>query len=293
MKKLVILFLLFPCLSVMSNEITEDYFDIASNYATYGQYKEAGEYLDKILGIEPANSDAFELKKIIFRVTNPNTKSYLSTNNKTVSSAVSFKNKGDKDKMISALSSNQNDFWSCYLLANFYLEEKNFPDAIKFYEKSITLQPNFSQSYLGLGQSFLGNGDFQNAITNFNKYLSYNKISDLAYALRGLAYMNAGDITQAENDIKQALKIDENFSYLLIQAKILYNKGDYNTAKEKFSVLSKNIQTSEVYKYMGLCDYALGDYTNALLNLDKAIILSDEDKSLDAKYNEIKSKLEK
>ena len=34
------------------------------------------------------------------------------------------------------------------------------------------------------------------------------------------------------------------------------------------------------------------NYTNALLNLDKAIILSDEDKSLDSKYNEVKEKLE-
>ena len=62
---------------------------------------------------------------------------------------------------------------------------------------------------------------------------------------------------------------------------------------EKLNILSANIQTAEVYKYVGLCDYALNNYTSALLNIDKAIILSDDDKNLNSKYNEIKSVLEK
>ena len=43
---------------------------------------------------------------------------------------------------------------------------------------------------------------------------------------------------------------------------------------------------------MGLCDYALKDYTNALTNIDRAIILSDDDEYLENKYNEIKEILE-
>lgn len=43
---------------------------------------------------------------------------------------------------------------------------------------------------------------------------------------------------------------------------------------------------------MGLCDYAAGNYTSALSNIDKAIILSDDDEYLENKYNEIKKILE-
>ena len=53
------------------------------------------------------------------------------------------------------------------------------------------------------------------------------------------------------------------------------------------------IQTSEVYKYLGMCDYAQNDYVNALMNFDKAIILSDEDKELISTYNDIKTMLDK
>ena len=49
MKKFILLCLIFPCLSVYASELTEDYFDIAADYATYGKYNEAMVYVDKIL----------------------------------------------------------------------------------------------------------------------------------------------------------------------------------------------------------------------------------------------------
>ena len=58
MKKFILLCLIFPCLSVYASELTEDYFDIAADYATYGKYNEAIVYVDKILQLEPNNIDA-------------------------------------------------------------------------------------------------------------------------------------------------------------------------------------------------------------------------------------------
>jgi hypothetical protein len=43
---------------------------------------------------------------------------------------------------------------------------------------------------------------------------------------------------------------------------------------------------------MGLCDYALKDYYAASNDFDKAIILSNDDEYLEARYNEIKAILE-
>ena len=44
---------------------------------------------------------------------------------------------------------------------------------------------------------------------------------------------------------------------------------------------------------MGYCDIALEDYMSALMNINKALILSDDDEFLEIKYNEIKDILEK
>ena len=185
-----------------------------------------------------------------------------------------------------------NDFWANYFLAEYY-RKNNLEKSIFFYQKAIELKPNYSQSYLGLSKAYLDTEQFQNAVDKLNKYLTYNPNSDIAYALRADCYMNMNYLSDAYEDIKKALKIEENISYLLIEAKILYYKGNYDNAREKLNLLSRNVQTSEVYKLIGLCDYAQNDYKNALLNLDKAIILSDDDKNLNSTYNNIKQMLEK
>lgn len=293
MKKFILMCLIFPCLSVCANEITEDYFDIAADYATYGKYSDAIIYVDKILQIEPNNSDAKDLKNTLIRVTNPNAKSYLTYNDKTIQQAQQYKNSGEKNKFVSTLSNATGDFWSMFLLAQFYRDNDDYKNAINYYQKAISLKPDYSQSYLGLAQCYSGINDYKNTISTLNKYISYNKSSDIAYALRADTNMNMNYIAEAEDDIKQALEIEENIAYLLIEAKILYYKGDYDTAREKLNLLSRNIQTAEVYKFLGLCDYAQNNLTSALLNIDKAIILSDDDKMLNSTYNDIKSVLDK
>ena len=293
MKKFILLCLIFPCLAVCANEVTEDYFDIASDYATYGKYSDAMIYVDKILQIEPNNADAKDLKNTLIRVTNPNAKSYLTYNDKTIQQAQQYKKQGERNKQISTLASATNDFWSIFLLAQYYRDNGDYNNAISYFQKATNLKPDYSQNYLGLAQCYSKMGDYKNAVNNLNKYIGYNQNSDIAYALRANANLNLNSLSEAEDDIKRALEIEENISYLLIEAKILYYKGNYDDAREKLNLLSRNIQTSEVYKYLGLCDYAQNNLTSALLNIDKAIILSDDDKELNSTYNDIKATLDK
>ena len=293
MKRFILLCLIFPCISVCANEITEDYLDIATNYATFGQYREAQEYIDKILQIEPSDNEAKELKSALIRIQNPSINSYLTTTNGALKQAFLAKKDGNRNGMLYTLNSAQNDFWSNYFLAEYYRDNKNPQNAILFYKKAIQLKPNYSQSYLGISRAFIDAKDYNSAIENLDKYISYNKNSDIAYAMRAEAKMNLNYILEAQEDIETALNIEENISYLLLKAKILYYKGNYDDARYMLNLLSRNVQTSEVYKFIGLCDYAQNDYKNAMLNLDKAIILSDEDKSIISTYNNIKSTLEK
>ncbi len=296
MKKLILTCLIcfaFSSISVLASELTEDYFDIASEYATYGKYSDATVYVDKLLQLEPNNLDAKELKNTLVRVTNANAKSYLTSFDKNYQQAENYKKQGNKTKQISQLASATSDYWSMFALANIYRDNSDFKNAIAYYQKAIALKPAFAQSYLGLAQSYYDLGDFKNAINYADKYLSYNQKSDIAYALRAQANMEMNYLIEAQDDIKKALDIEENISYLLIDAKIAYYRGNYDDARDKLNLLSRNVQTSEVYKYIGLCDYAQNDLSNALLNIDKAIILSDDDKDLNLKYNEIKSELDK
>lgn len=293
MKRFILLCLIFPCISVCASEITEDYLDIATNYATFGQYREAQNYIEKILQIEPYNNEAKELKNTLLRIQNPAIESYLTTTNGALRHAFNAKKEGNRNGMLYTLNSNQNDFWSNYFLAEYYRDNNDPQNSIQYYKKAIELKPNYSQSYLGISEAYIASKDYNSAIENLDKYISYNKNSDIAFAMRADAKLNMNNFYEAEEDIKTALNIEENISYLLLRAKILYYKGDYDKARSMFNLLSRNVQTSEVYKYIGLCDYAQNDYKNAMLNLDKAIILSDEDKNVISTYNNLKMMLDK
>ena len=292
MKRFILLCLIFPCIAVSANEITEDYYDIATNYCIYGKYNDALNYVNKILQIDSYDSNAKELKNTLLRILNPNVESYLSSVNPNLNKAFASKMAGDREGQLRALA-NSNDFWGAYFLAEYFRSNNNMINAKQYYLKAIELKPNYSQSYLGLGQTYAALKEFQNAIDTYTKYLSYNKESDVAFALRAEANLNMSYIFEAEEDIKRALNIEENLSYLLIEAKILYYKGRYDEARQKLHLLSRNVQTSEVYKYLGMCDYAQNDYANALLNFNKAIILSDDDKNLISNYNTVKGMLDK
>lgn len=299
MKKILLLCLILPFLSfqVTANEITEDYLDIAANYCIEGNYNEALVYLNKILAIEPDNNEAKELKAAAIRVMSPTGVSYLSSHNAQVKQALIFKKQGNKQKelstLLNAINSNPQNYWACYYLAEYYRKNNNYSNAINYYQKALSVKPNFTQCYLNMAVLQYENKSYGSALTNVNKYIQTNQNADIAYALRAKINLDLNNFPSAQNDIKSALSINDDINYRFIEAKILFKTKNYEKAKEKFEILTKDIKTSEIYKYLGLCDYELGNYTNALLNLDKAIILSDDDKSLNTKYNEIKDKLEK
>lgn len=283
--------------AIYANELTEDYFDIAVNYCIEGNYNEANIYINKILAIEPNNNDAKNLKTTLARINDPKSLSYISNHNNQVKISTDFKKLGNKNKeletLTNSLKNNSNNYWTSYMLAEFYRKNNDTNNAIAYYKKTLNLKPNFSQCYLDIALMYLINKEYNTALQNINKYIEINPNTDIAYAIRSKINLNTSNINEAKKDIQKALQINDDISYRLIEAKITFAEKNYSLARQQFENLSKNIKTSEIYKYLGLCDYELGNWTSALLNLDKAIILSDEDKTLDLKYNEIKNKLEK
>ena len=299
MKKLLLGFfiLMLSSSAIYANELTEDYFDIAVNYCIEGNYNEAYAYINKILAIEPNNNDAKNLKNTITRINDAKNLSYISNHSNQVKIATDYKNLGNKDKELetlnNALKSNSNNYWASYMLAEFYRKNNDKNNAITYYKKTLNLKPSFSQCYMDIALIYFTNKEYKSALENINKYIDINPDTDVAYALRAKINLNTNNINEAKKDIQKARQINDDISYKLIEAKITFAEHNYSLARQQFESLSKDIKTSEIYKYLGLCDYELGNWTSALLNLDKAIILSDDDKTLDLKYNEIKNKLEK
>lgn len=131
-------------------------------------------------------------------------------------------------------------------------------------------------------------GKLREAKELLNRYLEQFPKSDFAYMLRAKINSQIDEMPSALRDIKSAQAISNNYEYELVEALILYNSGKFSQSRDILSKLADNIQIYNVYKYLGLCNFKLGDYRAAVESFDKAILLFDDDKTIMQTYNEAK-----
>ena len=294
MKKLILtgLFFALLCPFTFANEMTEDYFDIATNYCIDGNYSEALNYLDKILLVEPENKTVADLKNGLRQIIQGKNTSFILPKSSAVKQAVNYKKSGNKQGELTALTA-ANDYWAYYFLAQYYRQNKDYNQAINYFVKSVNAKPSFNQCYLEIAVCYFELGNFQQAVTYLNQYLKINPQDDFAYALKARCEANLDNNDDALSDILTAIALENSVDNRFLEGKILYNMKRYQQAKDKLEKLTSDIQTAEIYKYIGLCYYGLGNYNEALNNLDKSILLFDDDKTVNSKYNEIKAKIGK
>lgn len=290
----IILSLTLYC-GVYASEIEEDYLDIAANYCVVGEYSTAMEYLDKILVINPDNKQVQDLKRGLAHIMSQDKKSYVSNVNPSVKQSQEYKRMGSEQGEFQALTqgtSQQNAYLAHYYLGNFYRDRHDYLKALDSYNAALSARPDFAQAYLASGITLFDAGRYESALNPLDKYLTFVPDDDLAYAMKSRAEFQLGMMDAAKLDNDKAIELNDCAQYQFDRAKLLYKSGDYTGAKNLFTKLLAEIQTSKIYEYLGYCDYASGDYVSALMNIDKAIILSDDDEFLENKYNEIKEMLE-
>ena len=294
MKKLLLTGLFFTlfCPFVFASEVVEDYFDIATNYCIEGNYNEAANYLDKILLIEPDNKTVNDLRNGLRQILQGKNTSFILPKSNAVKQAVNYKKSGNKQGELTALTA-ANDYWAYYFLAQYYRQNKDYNQAISYFIKSVNVKPSFNQCYLEIAVCYFELGNFQQAVTYLNQYLKVNPKDDFAYALKARSEANMNNNDVALSDILTAIALENSIDNRFLEGKILYNMKRYEQAKDKLEKLTEEIQTAEIYKYIGLCYAGLGNYSEALNNLDKSILLFEDDKTVNAKYNELKTKIGK
>ncbi len=268
---------------------------MASSYSAEGDYNSAMQYIDNILRINPANKQAQDLKRGLTHVMSKDNKTFVTSVNPMVKQAEEYRKLGDDDMELSSLmqgTQSNNAYLAYYYLGNFYRRNHQYSKALDAFNSAVSARPDFAQCYLAQAIVLSEIGEYSSAINPIDKYLTFNPKDDLAYAIKSRAEFSLGRLDESKADNDKAIELNNCPEYQFDRAKILYKYGNYEESKKIFNSLLQDIQTSKIYEYMGLCDYAIGNYTSALSNIDKAIILSDDDEYLENKYNEIKKILE-
>ncbi len=81
--------------------------------------------------------------------------------------------------------------------------------AVKYFQKAIVQDPNFSRAYFSQGVSFGQLGQYQKAIAQINMAIQKESQNGLYYYGRGRVYLLWGDKAKAMDDIKKAAELGD------------------------------------------------------------------------------------
>ena len=176
-------------------------------------------------------------------------------------------------------------------------KQKNYNGALEDYNKAILLNPKFQMAldnkaqlftevcleddkdfsekfYLSLGIANVNCGEFPDAVKNFDEVLKFNKNSALAYFYKGIAYHSLGKVNEAYDNYTKALEIDKKMvDAYFNRGQLLYKTNPKQALDDFVSAVALDSKFVDAYYSIAAIQKSLGQYKEAIQNLDKIIEL--------------------
>lgn len=146
----------------------------------------------------------------------------------------------------------------------YLLKFEDFPKAIEFFQKAVSVDPDFAEAHNNLGFAYEKSKKFNEAIESYKKALSnlIYKSPEKAYYNLAKVYYRLGKYDEAINAYKEALKRMTDFYPSYYGLALCYNaKGRYGDAS---LAITKAIEIDPLYK--GSKNTAISDLNQRKLN---------------------------
>jgi tetratricopeptide (TPR) repeat protein len=133
-----------------------------------------------------------------------------------------------------------------------------------------------AQDWFKIASDFVGKGDYENAVSFFNRTIELDPNMVDAYLFRGLAYRNLKKYKEAMEDYNKIISLEPNSAAAYNNRGVVYWKqGKF---KEALADYNKTISLAPndyiVYKNRGVVNFEMGNYNDALTDYNKAISLN-------------------
>ena len=310
MKKILILFCLIVAfiLPAYSNELADDYFDIAQNYVQNGATTKALEYINYVLMINPKYSKAIEFKNKLIpqetnddlirtaitlsKLNNPSTLSILdipktSEKYKVENSSDYYNKQGkqyylneDYDNAIQsffrAVTIDNKNYIAYNNLGLTYWMKNNLESAEKYFKKASTTSKTYPQPYINLALLYKQKGDMTKHIEYLNKALEANPNNYWTYYLIGDYYSSIDSYPAAIPYYIDSIELNSNFAPPYLALGVAYFKTDkYNKSIEALkNYISLNPTSDFAYSMLAKNYYLTENYSNAKQSIKKALMLN-------------------
>ena len=169
--------------------------------------------------------------------------------------------------------------------------------ALKDYNKAILLNPKmkmaldnkamlFSKAcmeddkdfeekyYLSLGITELREGNIAEAIRNFDESIKLNSNTELPYFYKGIAYQSLGKNDEAYENYSKAIEINKNMiDAYYNRGQLIYKTNPKQAIDDFVAAIALDSKFIEAYYSLAAVQKNLGQYEDAIKNLDKIIEL--------------------
>jgi tetratricopeptide (TPR) repeat protein len=160
-----------------------------------------------------------------------------------------------------------------FLAGEKYYQNGDYDRAITEYNRSISLKTNYADAYIARGSAYRKKGSSLRAIEDYTKALEYGGIRAEVYNYRGYAYAERGEIEKAISDFSQALRLSRDYADAYInRAHAYYEKGDFDRAIDDYShVIQLEPRNASAWNRRGSAWYRKGENENAVSDFSRAI----------------------
>lgn len=183
-----------------------------------------------------------------------------------------------------------------------YLQNGKYDEAIRYFQKSLSLKTNFDLALNAMGLALFMKGEFQQAVTYFEKCLQVNPGFTEARNYLGSIYQEMGMLDKAEQEYRKAI-VDETYKSRELPyynlARLYYSQGKDEEALELVEksininnrmIMSLNLR-GVILERLGRIDEAIASYSAALqiapddinLNYNLAVAYFKSDRRAEAK----------
>lgn len=176
-------------------------------------------------------------------------------------------------------------------------KQKDYQGALEDYNKSILLNPKFQMAldnkallfqtvclkddkefnekyYLSLGIADVNEGNFPEAISSFDEVLTLNPKSELAYFYKAICFHSLNRTTDALENYSKAIEINKNMvDAYFNRGQLLFKTNPKQALDDFVSAVALDSKFIDAYYSIAAIQKNLGQYKDAIKNLDKIIEL--------------------
>ena len=165
--------------------------------------------------------------------------------NHYIARASSYLLMGQKERAVAdmerVLKLEPNHAFALELRGEAYALEKNYDAAMALFTRVQASSPHWAVPYFDRASIMLDCGEFQPALDELNKAISYQARMPLFYLVRSLAHYRLGDLESAHKDQDLAVQLSPEDTLVMADINLMLYEGNLDWAQDYYSrFLSKN-----------------------------------------------------